>query len=52
MATEEIKRLTLDIPKPLHTALKIKAAAEGQSMNQLLESWIREKLPNVPARKK
>lgn len=51
MATEKIKRLTLDIPESLHTALKVEAAKQGTSMNQLIEGWIRKHLPSAPPRK-
>jgi hypothetical protein len=38
-----LKRLTIDIPARLHRELKMKAAAEGVKMVDLLRQWIEEK---------
>ena len=37
-----IKRLTIDVPADLHRTLKMKAAAEGVRMADLVREWIRE----------
>ena len=35
-----VKRLTIDLPAPLHRRLKIKAASEGVQMVDLVRQWI------------
>ena len=35
-----VKRLTIDLPAPLHRRLKIKAATEGVQMVDLVRQWI------------
>lgn len=39
-APRTIKRLTIDLPAPLHRRLKIKAATEGVQMVDLVRQWI------------
>lgn len=36
------KRLTIDIPADLHRTLKMKAAAEGVKMADLVRKWIED----------
>lgn len=38
----EMKRLTLDIPKKLHTAIKAKAVQDGVSMVDMLRNLLEE----------
>lgn len=42
----KMKRLTLDIPEPLHRAIKLKAADEGVAMVDLLRALLEEKYGN------
>jgi hypothetical protein len=37
-----IKRLTVDIPEPLHRRLKVKAAQDGVRMVDLVRRWIED----------
>lgn len=37
-----LKRLTIDVPADLHRRLKVKAAAEGVKMADLVRHWIEE----------
>ena len=39
-APRTVKRLTIDLPAPLHRRLKIKAASEGVQMVDLVRQWI------------
>ena len=39
-APRAVKRLTIDLPAPLHRRLKIKAASEGVQMVDLVRQWI------------
>jgi predicted DNA binding CopG/RHH family protein len=39
---EKMKRLTLDIPEPLHRAIKRKAVDEGVTMVELLRSLLEQ----------
>ena len=41
-ALVRIKRLTLDLPEPLHRAIKKNAAEEGVTMAQKLRALLRE----------
>ena len=38
--SERIKRLTLDLPEPLHRAIKIAAAQEGVTMAEKLRALL------------
>ncbi len=40
---EKMKRLTVDLPESLHRALKLKAAAEGVTMADLLRELLEER---------
>jgi predicted DNA binding CopG/RHH family protein len=42
----KMKRLTLDIPEPLHRAIKRKAVEDGVAMADLLRSLLEEKYGN------
>ena len=39
---EDIKRLTLDIPKSLHQKIKFKAVEEGETMANMLRKLLEE----------
>jgi predicted DNA binding CopG/RHH family protein len=39
---EKMKRLTLDIPEPLHRAIKSKAVAQGRTMVDMLRELLEE----------
>ncbi len=41
-ATKEIKRLNINLPRPLHDAFKAATAAQGKQMTDVLMDYIRD----------
>lgn len=37
---EKTKRITVDVPEPIHTALKVRAAQEGTTVSDILRSYL------------
>ncbi len=41
---EEIKRITVDVPAYIHKALKVRAAAEGTTVSEILRGCLAKSL--------
>jgi hypothetical protein len=50
-ATEEVKRLNMNVPRDLHDAFKAATAAEGKQMTDVLMDYIRSYIERRPAAK-
>lgn len=47
---DDVARTTLTLPVALARALKVQAAREGRSMNDIINELVREYLRNQPTR--